>query len=61
MSYFQFTKNLISLTMWTDEEICRILEIFPEALESDVLVPRPYERPAVSAKAVNYFYWTASR
>ncbi|KAA0195714.1 Zinc finger RAD18 domain containing protein [Fasciolopsis buskii] len=36
--------------MWTDEEICRILEIFPEALESDVLVPRPYERPALRGK-----------
>lgn len=45
-----FTKDLISLAMWSDEEICRILEIFPEALESDVLFPRPYERPALRGK-----------
>ncbi|THD18731.1 SprT domain-containing protein Spartan [Fasciola hepatica] len=43
----RINKNVLPVAMWSDEEICRILEIFPEALESDVLIPRPSERPPV--------------
>ncbi|VDP87563.1 unnamed protein product [Echinostoma caproni] len=36
--------------MWSEDEISRILEIFPDALDSDVLIPRPTERPSLIHK-----------